>query len=378
MGRRSVGSFACSLGSYGAVVASVRSQHDAFGAGSLIDVAGLRVGHHQRVGRGWQTGTTVVFAPAGVVAAVDVRGGGPGTRETDALDARNLVDRIHAVCLTGGSAYGLAAADGVVAALEARRLGVPVGPDPEHVVPVVPAAVIFDLGRGGRFGNRPTADFGARALAAANARPSRRGSVGAGTGTRSGGLQGGVGTASVRVPLGDRTATVTALAIVNSSGSAIDPSSGLPWCAPSGLVRPDAAERRLLIDLATPTTPDPQPPLNTTIGVVATDADLTRAEAGRLAQSAHDGLARAIRPSHGLTDGDTIFGLATGALPLPSGGAGLLRDAVSRTVMLNLVFAAAADAFAAACADAIVTATTLGAAPAYRDLCPSAFRRLPS
>ena len=147
--------------------ASPSRPHDPFGTGSLADVAGLRVGHHQRVGRGWQTGTTVVLAPDGAVAAVDVRGGGPGTRETDALDARNLVDRIHAVCLTGGSAYGLAAADGVMAYLERRQLGIVVGPEPAHVVPVVPSAVIFDLGRGGRFGNRPTAEFGERAASSA-------------------------------------------------------------------------------------------------------------------------------------------------------------------------------------------------------------------
>ena len=351
---------------------------DPFGVGSLVDVSGLRVGHHHRLGRGWQTGTTVVFAPAGAVAAVDVRGGGPGTRETDALDARNLVDRIHAVCLTGGSAYGLAAADGVVAALEGRRLGVPVGPRPEQVVPVVPTAVIFDLGRGGRFSNRPTAEFGSRAVsAAAGRRAPGRGSVGAGAGAHSGGLQGGVGSASVTVALGERPVTVAALAVVNSSGTAIDPSTGLPWCASSRLVRPTPAERRALIAATESAAAGPQP-LNTTIGVVATDADLTRPEAGRLAQSAHDGLARAVRPAHGLTDGDAIFGLATGDVAIDGASAGLLRHAGNRTMSLNRLFAAAAEAFAAACADAVSTAIWRGSAPAYRDLCPSAFRRLAS
>ena len=130
---------------------------------------GVRVGHAQRVGRGWLTGTTVVSIPQGAVPGVDVRGGGPGTRETDALDPRNLVDLVHAVCLTGGSAYGLAAADGVMDVLARRGLGVRVGPGPSDVVPVVPAAVIFDLGRGGDFGNRPDAGFGRRALIAARA-----------------------------------------------------------------------------------------------------------------------------------------------------------------------------------------------------------------
>ena len=167
--------------------------------GSILDVAGIGVGNHQRTGRGWQTGTTVVSCESGATPGVDVRGGGPGTRETDALRPENLVDEIHAVCLTGGSAYGLAAADGVMAELESRGLGVPVADG--LVVPVVPTAVIFDLARGGDGGNRPGPEFGRRA-AAASLRPRstpRWGSAGAGTGARSGGLQGGVGTASVTI-----------------------------------------------------------------------------------------------------------------------------------------------------------------------------------
>lgn len=350
---------------------------DPFRRGSVTDVAGLRVGHHQRVGRGWRTGTTVVFCPDGAVAAVDVRGGGPGTRETDALAPTNLVDRIHAVCLSGGSAYGLAAADGVVTELERRRLGVPVGPQPEHVVPVVPTAVIFDLGRGGEFGNRPGADFGARALRAAR-RQARRGAVGAGTGARAGGLQGGVGMASIAVDVGDCDVIVSALAVVNAAGSPIDTTTGLPWAAGHGLVRPAPAERRILADhVADP----PVLPLNTTIGIVATDASLTRAETQRLAMSAHDGIARAIRPAHGLTDGDTVFALSTGDVELaadppgPDRAAGLLRSAGSRSVRMNALFAAGATAFERACVDAILTAAAVGPDPAYRDICPSAFRR---
>lgn len=347
---------------------------DLFGHGSLTDVAGISVGHHQRTGRGWRTGTTVVTCFDGAVAAVDVRGGGPGTRETDALAPTNLVDRIHAVCLSGGSAYGLAAADGVVAELERRRLGVPVGPEPYEVVPVVPAAVIFDLGRGGRFANRPDAAFGSRAVRAATRRP-RRGAVGAGTGARAGGLRGGVGLASVEVELGGRRVTVGALAVVNAAGSPIDPTSGLPWTRAHGLVRPDAAERRLLAKLVAGPS---DPPLNTTIGVVATDATLDRAESRRLAMSAHDGLARAIRPSHGLTDGDTVFALSTGHVPIgddADGPTGLARTAASRTTQLNLLFAAGAAAFERACLDAVLTATGSDDEPSYRELCPSAFRR---
>ena len=168
----------------------------------------LRVGHATRAGGGWLTGTTVVLAPeGGAVAAVDVRGGGPGTRETDALDPRNLVQRVEAVVLTGGSAYGLDSASGVMAWLEERGRGVRVGPDPAHVVPVVPAACVFDLGRGGDFRARPDAATGRAAVEAAAASgpgaPVPEGCVGAGTGAVVGQLKGGVGTASARARLGD-------------------------------------------------------------------------------------------------------------------------------------------------------------------------------
>lgn len=352
---------------YGRVVSTAS---DPFQHGSLTDLAGVLVGHHQRTGRGWLTGTTAIIVPGGAVAGVDVRGGGPGTRETDALDPRNLVDRIHGVCLTGGSAYGLAAADGVMADLERRRLGVPVGPEPQHVVPVVPAAVIFDLGRGGNFANRPDRSFGERAARTAKRRAAR-GSVGAGTGARAGGLQGGVGMASTQVRLGDVTIGVAALAVVNASGSLFDPATGLPWTRPAGLRRPSSAERRALGDARASAA---TPPLNTTIGVVVTDADLTRPEAGRLAQSAHDGLARAIRPAHSLMDGDTIFGLATAHHVIATGQTGIVRGSQSRASQLNELFDAAADMFQTACVDAVLTAVSLGAAPAYRDLCPSAWR----
>ena len=353
-----------------ATVRHVRPPTDPFQHGSLTDVAGVLVGHFQRVGRGWQTGTTAVIAPGGVVAGIDVRGGGPGTRETDALDPRNLVDQIHGLCLTGGSAYGLAAAEGVVAHLERRGLGVPVGPGAHEIVPVVPAAVIFDLGRGGEFANRPDASFGERAARGAK-RVTARGSVGAGAGARAGGLQGGVGMASTTLQLGGTTVCVAALAVVNASGSVIDAATGLPWSPSKRLRRPSSRDRhavRSAHDSAAP------PALNTTIGVVATDVDLTRPEAGRLAQSAHDGLARAIRPAHSLMDGDTIFGLATGERSIAGSNAGIVRGGDSRAAQLNAVFAAAADVFERACVDAVVTATTLGTAPCYRDLCPSAFR----
>ncbi len=341
--------------------------------GSITDVPGVRVGHHQRRVRGWATGTTVVVVPAGATPGVDVRGGGPGTRETDALDPANLVGTIHAICLTGGSAYGLAAADGVVSHLEEEGLGFPVGPEPGNVVPVVPAAVIFDLGRGGSFTNRPDASFGERAARTASRR-SRWGAVGAGTGARSGGLQGGVGTASTTVTLPAAAGTepaevvVGTMAVVNSNGSAIDPATGLPWMpAGLGLRRPNAAERRSLAER----TAAPASNLNTTIGVVATSAELTKAESSKLASVAHDGLARAVRPAHAMVDGDTIFALATGDVALADGGADHERR---RIVALDAILRAAADVFAAACSHAVVAAIGDANTPAYLDLCPSALR----
>ncbi len=345
-------------------------------AGSITEVVGLRVGHHQRVGRGWQTGTTVVYVPGGATPGVSVRGGGPGTRETDALRPENLVERIHAVCLTGGSAFGLAAADGVVAWLEERLLGFPVGPPDnlQGVVPVVPAAVVFDLGRAGRFDHRPTAEFGRRAISAARVRQLSWGSVGAGTGARAGGLQGGVGTASTTITLPTPTPTVVqvgALVVVNANGSAIDGDTGLPWNATSfGLRAPSARDRRRLLRALSGQAAD----LNTTIGVVATSAALTKSEVSKMADVAHDGLARAIRPAHSMFDGDTIFGLALGDDDIGDGPAAM-RSTSSRQSALNLILRAGADTFAMACTHAVLAAATVGDAASYTDLCPSAAPR---
>jgi len=254
--------------------------------------------------------------------------------------------------------------------LEQRHLGVKVGPDAADVVPVVPAAVIFDLGRGGRFANRPGPEFGGRAARAARI-TTLRGAVGAGTGARASQLQGGVGLASASIDIGGETITVGALAVVNSSGSVIDPKSGSPWNPAPMLRRPTADERRALALLEAG---GEQPPLNTTIGVVATSADLTRPETGRLAQSAHDGLARAIRPAHSLMDGDTIFGLSLGDTAITTDNAGIVRGQMTRAVVLNQIFAAGADVFATACIDAVISADAVGATPTYRSICPSAFR----
>jgi L-aminopeptidase/D-esterase-like protein len=334
---------------------------------ALTDVAGLRVGHATRTGDGWLTGTTVVLAPeGGAVAAVDVRGGGPGTKETDALDPRNVVQKVEAIVLTGGSAYGLDAASGVMAWLEERGRGVRVGPDPAHVVPVVPAACVFDLGRGGDFRARPDASVGREAVEAAAAKalgaPVREGSVGAGTGAVVGVLKGGVGTASTVLGSG---ITVAALVVANAAGSVTDPETGVLYGELfQGRVNyPEArvheAARRRIAEAAARNAP---PPLNTTLAVVATDAALTKAQAQKLAGTAHDGIARAVRPVHQLNDGDTVFALATGARALDAGS----------PLALNEILAAGADTVTRAIVRAVRAASPVagpgGAWPSYGEL----------
>ncbi|AOR37294.1 hypothetical protein BFF78_24385 [Streptomyces fodineus] len=332
----------------------------------MTDVAGVRVGHAARSGDGWLTGTTVVLAPQdGAVAAVDVRGGGPGTRETDALDPRNVVHRVDAVVLTGGSAYGLDAASGVMAWLEEQGRGVRVGPDPAHVVPVVPAACVFDLGRGGDFGARPDAATGRAAVqAAAASGPGARvpeGCVGAGTGAVAGRIKGGVGTASTVL---DSGITVAALVVVNAAGSVLEPETGALYgelCQgrveyPEERVH-EAARRRLDESAAT----NAPPPLNTTLAVVATDAGLSKAQAQKLAGTAHDGIARGVRPVHLMHDGDTVFALATGAHSL-----------AEHPLALNDILAAGADVVTRAIVRGVRAAESVdgpgGAWPSYGEL----------
>lgn len=338
----------------------------------LTDVPGLRVGHAQHTGEGRLTGTTVVLAPVGgAVAAVDVRGGGPGTRETEALDPRNAVERIDAVVLSGGSAFGLDAASGVAGWLEEQGRGVPVGPDPAQVVPVVPAAVLFDLGRGGDWRARPDAATGrAAAEAAARTGPGAavpQGNVGAGAGAVAGGLKGGVGSASVRLPSGT---TVGVLVAVNAAGSVFDPATGALYGELFDGVRhrvPGEAEHAAALRRLAAAVEETgrrgagtlRPPFNTTLAVVATDAALSRAQAQKLAGTAHDGMARAIRPVHLLHDGDAVFTLATGERQLVEGE-------------LNELLAAGADVLTRAVVKAVRAAEGVdgpgGVFPSYRDL----------
>jgi len=344
---------------------------------SLTDVAGIRVGHADRRVDGWLSGTTVVLAPeGGAVAGVDVRGGGPGTRETDALDPRNLVERIHAIVLSGGSAFGLAAADGVMQRLFEAGVGYPAG-GPGEVVPIVPGAVIFDLGRGGDFTKRPGAAMGEEAYDAASSSPVGPvpiGVVGAGTGATAGGLKGAVGSASV--VLADGT-TVAALVVVNSFGSCVDPVTGELYAARFGLpgdfprlLSPDADDV-VAARAAANAAVGPGGPggwgaaLATTIGVVATDARLSKAQCSKVSGIAHDGMARAIRPVHTMFDGDTVFSMSTGERESPD------------PLIFHALLDAGGDCFTRAIGRAILAAesveTPAGRWRSYREAFPSAF-----
>ena len=283
-------------------------------AGSITDVAGLMVGHFTDTRR--PTGCTVIITPDGSVAGVDVRGAAPGTRETDLLHPSNLVDRVHAIVLAGGSAWGLDAASGVMQWLEEQQIGLPVG---FGLVPIVPAAVLFDL----PVGNariRPDAQAGYAACVAASRQPPLEGNVGAGAGALVGkifglkrAMKGGIGSAAITVD----GITMGALIACNALGDVINPTTG------QLLAGARTADGIQLVDsraalLAGETPKSVMAGTNTTIGVIATDAVLTKAQAHRLALVAHDGLARSINPVHTLSDGDTLFALGTGKAGKPA------------------------------------------------------------
>jgi len=328
----------------------------------LTDVEGLRVGHFTLKER--PTGCTVVLVDgAGATAGVSQRGGAPGTRETDLLDPGNLVDSVNAVVLAGGSAFGLEAAQGVVRYLEERGVGYKTN---AGVVPIVPAAILFDLGFGGDAKIRPTADCGYRAAMAATNAAVPEGNVGAGAGATVGKMGGvaehagyppgrrlpmkaGIGSAAITLPNG---LVVGAIVAVNAVGDIVDPDTGR---IVAGTRNPDGrlADVRQLIRSGALTQP-PRATENTTIAVVATNARLTKVQANRVALMADDGLARAIVPAHTMGDGDTVFALATGRW--------------AGEADLSLVGALAADVLAEAVIRAAVQATALGGLPAARDV----------
>lgn len=329
------------------------SLHSACGA--ITDVAGIEVGHFTDPRR--PTGCSVVIAREGAVAGVDVRGAAPGTRETDLLAPGNLVEQVHAIMLAGGSAWGLEAATGAVRWLEEHGVGLDVG---VGRLPLVPAAVLFDL-HVGDMKVRPDAAAGYAACAAATHKPPAEGNVGAGAGAVVGkmfGLQhamkGGVGTASVTVA----GVTVGALIACNAVGDVVDPDTGRPLAgarAANGLTLRDTRHALLRGE-------PPHPLLagsNTTIGVIATDARLTKVQAQRLAVASHDGLARSINPVHTMSDGDTLFTLSTGHVPHHPG--------------MMVLATMAAEAVARATVRAVLAARTLRTAeglalPCHADL----------
>lgn len=316
---------------------------------AITDVTGVRVGHHTDLAQA--TGTTVVLFDGGAVAGVDVRGAAPGTRETDLLRPENTVTHIHALLLSGGSAYGLDAAGGVMRFLEERGVGFEVGEG--RVVPIVPGAVLFDLGRGGDFGGRPDASFGYWAAENAQAGPVEQGNVGAGTGAVVGVLKGGVGTASTALEDGT---VVGALVVVNAAGQVFSPTTGglyahhLELAGEFGESLPPVDFRLL------PPADPPRPGENTTLGLVAVNRSLDKAQALKVAQMAQDGLPRSLWPVHTPFDGDVVFAAATGGEPVETPGD------------LSRLGTIAADTLARAVVHGVLNAHTLGRWPAYREV----------
>ncbi|GAA1872808.1 P1 family peptidase [Brevibacterium marinum] len=348
----------------------------------ILEIPGIAVGHAGRLDSDRLTGLTAVLPPSGARAGVDVRGGGPATHETDVIAPGTHSHGADAIVLTGGSALGLASVTGVVGTLAEAGRGFPAaGLEGTHI-PLVPAAAIFDLGRGDGIPRPPTADDGAAAARAALRSVSEaeqttevRGSLGAGLGARSGmqSMRSSLGSSAIRLPSGH---TVAALVAANPLGTIGTAEGGL-WAHP--LLRSFGFDLPRVATLpAPPATEDRAASAkNTTIAVVATDAALDPAQVTRMASGAHAGIARAVHPSHTLFDGDTVFGIATGEVGLSEGFADSTRDLVAIT-------AAAADVLSLAIIDAHAAAAPVpdawGQPPTLRDVSPDfaeAFSALP-
>ncbi len=322
---------------------------DAWG---ITAVAGLELGHHTLTER--PTGCTVILAREGAVGGVDVRGGAPGTRDIALLDPVNTVERVNAVVLSGGSAFGLASADGVVRYLDEQDVGYRVG---RKIIPIVVGAILYDLGLEGDEKIRPGPACGYAAALAASSGPAAEGSVGAGAGATvgkmggGGRMKGGFGTASVTL---DNGLTVAAAVAVNAVGDIIDPATGE---VVAGMRNEDGtfvdARRFVRAGRGLGDVPD-QGGANTTIGIVATNAELTKAQVTKIAQMAHDGFARTIYPAHTAGDGDTVFSLATGTW--------------DGQANLTIVGALAADVMAEAILRAVRLAEGLPGIPSVSDL----------
>ncbi len=320
------------------------------------DVEGIMVGHYTSLSAA--SGVTVILCKAGAVGGVDVRGSAPGTRETDLLAPVNLVEKVQGIVLCGGSVFGLSAADGVVAWLAQLGCGFPLAEG--KVAPIVPSAALFDLGRGKDYVPPIRQEWGIRACESASTGPVPVGCVGAGTGAVSGTIKGGVGSASELLASG---MTVAALVAVNSLGSVINRTTGLPWEVHLEVDGEFGSEGRRSVKL--PSATAPAPPSNTTLGVIATNAALTKAQAQKIAQMAHDGLARAIRPAHTMFDGDTIFCMATGEHNLKD-SEGFFS--VPMAEAMNEIGRAAADCMSRAIVRAVLDAHSMGKISAFRDL----------
>ena len=332
--------------------AAIADPNEWLPAGSITDVKGIKVGHHTLKTR--PTGCTVILCENGAVAGVDVRGSAPGTRETDLLNPINSVQEVQAIMLSGGSAYGLDTAQGAMRYLEGIGKGYKIG---AGVVPIVPAAILMDLGVGGDFKIRPTAEHGYQACLAATNGPVAQGNVGAGAGATIGKMFGpgtsmkaGIGSASIKV--GDTGIVVGAIVAVNAVGDVVNPKTGKIVAGS----RPATGKgfRDSMAEIMKGTRVVVTGGENTTIGVVATNAAMEKVQVSKVASMAHDGFARAINPVHTPSDGDTIFALATGAL---------------KGVKVNhgMIGALAAEAMAQAIVRAVTAAESIEGWPAYRD-----------
>lgn len=323
---------------------------------SILDIEGLMVGHYTEIEA--MCGVTAIICTEGAIASVDVRGSAPGTRETDLLDPVNLVEEAQGIVLSGGSVFGLAASDGVVRWLAEKGLGFQLGDN--HVAPIVPAATLYDLGRGRNFVPSINAEWGRKACDNARNDLLASGCVGAGVGAISGGIKGGLGTASLSL---DNGLIVAAIVAVNSLGSIINPINGRPW--EFGLEMKDEFGRQGKRAVRLPHITGVSAGKNTTIGVIATDADLSKTQALKIAQMAHDGMARAIRPSHTMFDGDTIFCLATRKKQVPE-SRGIFPNPKANAI--NELGDAAANCMSRAIIKGVLSAESLGGITAFCDL----------
>lgn len=323
---------------------------------SLTCIPGLLIGHYTDVEAA--SGVSLVVCPQGAVAGVDVRGAAPGTRETDLLNPVNLIEKVQAVVLSGGSVYGLMHSDTVVRWLADQGFGFPL--DETHVAPIVPAAVLYDLGRGNTFVPPLTPDWALQACRDAGNDPVASGCLGAGTGALAGSIKGGLGSAACLLDSGH---LVAALIAVNSNGSVINPNTGRPW--EIGLESEQEFGPQSSRSVRLPSAPESEPAQNTTIGIVATNAALTKPQATKIAQMAQDGLARSIRPAHTMFDGDTIFCLATGEHALAD-TAGFFQVKAAQAV--NDIGQAAADCVSRAIIQAVLSAESVGSMKAFCDL----------